>query len=97
MNRKTLVRLLADGMRYPQGKHRLWISKCFEITVLPDRVVELDEYEDFSEENSAHPRADRAKTPKKLKEMFHVGRTILRLEDGHVLEEAGSGWRDSRA
>ena len=43
MDRKLLIELFQDGMEYPAGKHRFWISRCFEITVRPDKIVHLDE------------------------------------------------------
>lgn len=83
MDRKKLVSLLQTGMAYPPGKHCFWIARCFEIHVRPDRVVELDEYESFSATGT--PDASR---------MFHVGRSVLHLKDGKVVEQAGGGWAE---
>ena len=96
MNRKTLIRLFQDGMRYPPGKHRVKVSKVFEITVHPDEVVELDEYEGFlAEENCGKRRIFRPRAEKVEPEMFHVGKSILDLRDGEVVEEPGGGWPES--
>ncbi len=96
MDRKLLVELFQNGMKYTPGKHRFWVSRCFEINVRHDHVVELDEYEGFGSEQ--HPDEKRlaplvvpAKSPKK-KKMFHVGRSVLNLRDGQVVEEPGNGW-----
>lgn len=85
MDRKKIVDLFQKGMQYPPGKHHFWFSRCFEITVRPDSVVELDEYEGFS--SKKEPRH-----PSKDKEMFHVGRSIVNLRDGQVTEQSGKGW-----
>ena len=82
MDRKKLVDLFRKGMQYPSGKHRFWISRCFEITVRSDSVIELDEYEGFSSDEQK--RAG--------EEMFHVGRSIVDPRDGQVIEESGQGW-----
>ena len=92
MDRKLLIGLLQDGMRYSAGKHRLWISRCFEITVRSDQVVELDEYESFAAEENLHPMSERVDGPKGSAKMFHVGKSILHLKDGQVVEKGGSGW-----
>ena len=93
MDRKMLIDLFKEGMIYPTGKHRFWISRCFEITVRPDKVVELDEYEGFSaEKNSEGPLKEKAPKGGKKDQMFHVGRSILHLEKGKVVEESGTGW-----
>ncbi len=83
MDRKKLVDLFRKGMQYPPGKHRFWISRYFEIHVKLDSTVELDEYEGFSSED--HKQAG--------KKMFHVGRSVLHLKDGTVIEQDGEGWR----
>ena len=94
MNRKELVNLFQKGMQYPPGRHRFWISRCFEITVRPDSVVELDEYEDFaSERRKKQSRKPSGATT--TKGMFHVGRSVLDLRDGQVKEEPGKGWERS--
>lgn len=95
MDRKKLVDLFQKGMQYPSGKHRFWVSRCFEINVRPDSVVELDEYESFSSE--AGPDLKSGKRRRQTdKEMFHVGRSMLDLRDGRVEEETGEGWSASR-
>ena len=94
MDRKILIQLLRDGMQCPPGRHRFWVSRCFEITVRPDkRVVELDEYESFATEDGSEPARRRSRASD-CKEMFHVGKSDLHLKDGQVLEESGGGWRD---
>ena len=96
MNRKELIRLFQKGMQYPPGKHHFWISRCFEITVRPDLVVELDEYEGFSSEKrrkNGPRRKDSGETT--TQGMFHVGRSILDLKDGQVTEEPSQGWERS--
>ncbi len=91
MDRKKLIDLFQKGMQYPNGRHRFWVSRCFEITVRPDSVVELDEYEGFSSE--AGPAMKSQKQRRQTdKEMFHVGRSVLHLQEGRVIEEAGQGW-----
>ena len=91
MDRKKLVDLFRKGMQYPPGKHRFWISKCFEINVRPDSVVELDEYEGFSSEKG--PMFKSFKRRRRTdKQMFHVGRSKLDLKDGQLIEQAGEGW-----
>ena len=95
MDRKMLVGLFQEGIQYSLGRHRLWISRCFEINVRPNQVVELDEYESFSAEKAVGSDRSRwvRKAPKKKQEMFHVGRSILDLKDGRVVEESGAGWK----
>ena len=93
MDRKLLIGLLQEGMAYSAGKHRLWISRCFEITVRPDRVVELDEYESFAAEENLHSKGSSENHPEACKKMFHVGTSILHLKDGQIVEKTGSGWR----
>ena len=95
MDRKKLVDLFQKGMQYPPGKHRFWVSRCFEINVRPDSVVELDEYESFSSE--AGPDLKSVKGRRQTdKEMFHVGRSRLDLQGGQVKEESGAGWGTGR-
>ena len=91
MDRKKLVDLLQKGLQYPPGKHRFWVSRCFEIHVRPDSVVELDEYEGFSSEGGPDLKSVRQRR-KTDKEMYHVGRSMLDLRDGQVIEESGQGW-----
>ena len=95
MDRKKLVDLFQKGMQYPPGKHRFWVSRCFEIHVRPDSVVELDEYEGFASE--VGPTLKSVKGRRQMdKEMFHVGRSRLNLRDGQVKEESGEGWKKGR-
>lgn len=94
MDRKLLVELFQDGMEYPPGKHRFWISRCFEITVRQNRVVELDEYEGFSADRKANRSIRRRAKNRRQEEMFHVGRSVLHLKDGRVVEETGAGWTE---
>lgn len=96
MDRKRLIELFRKGMEYPPGRHRFWISRCFEITVRADDVVELDEYEGFASEqgeDAGHRAPAQAGNPG---EMFHVGRSVLRLKDGEIEEEPGRGWKGRR-
>ncbi len=95
MDRKLLVDLLKDGMRYPPGRHRLLVKRCFDITVRPNQMVEVDEYENYATENSNGPRKAAGKTAK-VEEFFHVGRSIVSLKDGEVKEEPGRGWPSQR-
>lgn len=92
MDRKKLIDLFQKGMQYPPGKHRFWISRCFEITVRADWVVELDEYESFIAEKEAGLQRRQPRTPAGSRDMFHVGRSVLNLRDGGVTEEQGGGW-----
>ncbi len=94
MDRKRLIDLFQKGMQYPNGKHRFWISKCFEITVRPDAVVEMDEYEGFSSEVGPALKSQKGRRQTD-KEMFHVGKSVLDLRHGRVTEESGQGWSDT--
>lgn len=82
MDRKLLIELFQDGMKYSTGKHQFWITRRFDIKVRSDRVVEMDEYEGF----------DTDPAPEATK-MFHVGRSILHLKNGQVVEQPGKGWK----
>ncbi len=93
MDRKVLIDLLQDGMEYPPGKHRLWISRCFEITVRPDKIIELDEYEQFFAEQGSSGRKPAPAPRKKDREMFHVGKSVLDLRQGKITESSGAGWQ----
>lgn len=93
MNRKLLIKLLQDGLHYTQGRHRVWVSKCFEITVRPDRVVELDEYEGYTEE-SGIPASRKTAQAQGAPSMYHVGRSVIHLKDGRVVDETGAGWEE---
>ncbi len=83
MERKTLVRLFQNGMRYPTGSYCFWVQRCFEITVHPNHQVEIDEYESFCTEER----------PAQGSKRFHVGRSVLDKKAGQVAEHAGTGWR----
>ena len=92
MDRNKLIALFKQGMRYPLGTHRLWCCRCFEMTVRPEGVVEVDEYEGVSPSGKAldpprHPALQEA-----LRGMFHVGKSILHLKGGSILERTGQGW-----
>lgn len=93
MDRKSLIELFRKGMQYPTGKRRFWIARCFEITVRPDSVVEMDEYEGFSSDHDGVPEAEAHLAGRSSKEMFHVGRSVLHLKDGRVVDEEGQGWK----
>lgn len=96
MDRKVLVELFRKGMQYPPGKHRLWVRRCFEIRLRPDRMVEIDEYESFStKKRGADVSAQSQRAgPKDSRKMFHVGRSVLNLRDKQVVEENGTGWKE---
>ena len=94
MNRKELIGLFQRGMQYPPGKHRFWISRCFEITVHSDFLVELDEYEGFASEKN-RKQSFKPSGGTTTKGMFHVGRSVLDLGNGQVTEEPGEGWERS--
>jgi hypothetical protein len=93
MNRKLLIQLLQDGLHYTKGKHRVWVSKCFEITVRPDRIVELDEYEGYTEESGVSASRKRP-LAEEAPSMYHVGRSVIHLKDGRVVAETGTGWEE---
>ena len=88
MDRKKLIELFRNGMHYPLGKHRFWISRCFEIQVLPDSVVELDEFEGFSADGPLREGPGK---------MFHVGRSVIHLKENRVVEQRGEGWSSDGA
>ena len=91
MERKVLIGLIQGGMRFPVGRHLVWFSRCFEITVHPGRMVEVDEYEGLTEKDpKAGPRAGNGASASAR--MFHIGRSVLHLKRGWVREEAGVGW-----
>ncbi len=94
MDRKTLVRLFKNGMRYPQGSYRFWVQRSFEITVRSNNCVEIDEYESFAAEEGLHLRRLRQVVEKKpAGERFHVGRSILDQKASQVIEHSGTGWQ----
>ena len=93
MDRKLLIELFQDGMKYSPGKHRLWVSRCFEITVRPDKIVELDEYEGFAAQETCGSGSEIGTEIQGCKKMFHVGRSILHLKNGQVIEKTGVGWK----
>ncbi len=96
MNRKIIVELLQNGMRYPVGRHQFWVSRCFEITVHPNRVVEVDEFESYEEKNGVRFRNGTPASVKRRDRMFHIGRSIISMKNRKVVENApGSGWLDS--
>jgi hypothetical protein len=96
MDRKALIGLFQQGMRYPLGKHRLWFCRCFEVTVHPEGIVEVDEYEGAAPSGRRNPDGPRHPGLKEaLKGMFHVGRSLLQLPGGRVLEQTGQGWNGS--
>lgn len=91
MDRQMMVNLIRNRVvENPRGKTRFWLVRCFEITVRADRVVEVDEYEAYEVcegkngiEACNGPRADY----RSLAGMFHVGRSVIHLNDGRVVEE----------
>lgn len=91
MDRQMVVNLIRNRMvECPKGRTRVWVTRCFEITVRPGRMVEVDEYEacEVCEGKSGvqacnGPRADF----KSLDGVFHVGRSVISLNDGRVVEE----------
>ncbi len=93
MDRKVLIELLRNGMKYPIGKHQLWISRCFEITVRPNKVVEVDEYETYDERNGLSVKSGKRAGAHNRAGMYHVGRSVLLPKDKRVIKEAaGAGW-----
>jgi hypothetical protein len=92
LSRETLIALLKRGMEYPAGKHRLWVSRCFEITVDLNQKVNVDEYEEFTTELGLCTKQERPNQTKKGRQMYHVGRSVLNLKGGKVIEERGEGW-----
>lgn len=97
MDRKSLIELFRRGMNYPPGRHRFWISRCFEVIVRPDSVVELDEYEGFATQDGKAKDGMEPPHTGQPNGMFHVGHSVLNLRDGSVIEEAGRGWGSSPA
>ena len=100
MDREKIIELFRTGMHYPPGKRRFWLSRCFEITVREDSVVEIDEHEGFSTEDSPGEASLREGSPPRRSSktgMFHVGRSILDLKDGKVVEQSGLGWNENPA
>lgn len=93
MDRKSLIELFRNGMQYPTGKRRFWIARCFEITVRSDSVVEMDEYEGFSSDPEGISDGDSPSLSVGSNDMFHVGRSILHLKEGRVVDEEGRGWK----
>ena len=81
MDRKLLIELFQNGMRYSTGKHQFFITRRFDIKVRSNKVVEMDEYEGFNTDLKAEQK------------MFHVGRSILHLKNGQVIEQSGKGWK----
>ena len=98
MDRKRLIDLFRRGMQYPPGKRSFWVSRCFEIVVREDSVVEMDEYEGFSTEDGTDGESSgevsSSKKGSSKSGMFHVGRSILDLKDGKVVEQDGMGWKE---
>ncbi len=85
MNRKLLIDLLHSGMKYAIGKHQIWISRCFVLTVRPNQVVEVDEYEAYDEKKEPHAKDRNG--------MYHIGRSVISTKEKRVIEEvAGKGW-----
>lgn len=91
MDRQMVVNLIRNEVvECPRGKSRLWVVRCFEITARPDEpVVEVDEYEAYEvyeEDDEAHDACCRPSR------MFHVGRSVIHVEQKRVIEEpAGKG------
>ncbi len=81
MDRKLLIELFQNGMKYSTGKHQFCVTRRFDIKVRSDKVVEMDEYEGFDTDSEA------------ARKMFHVGRSILHLKNGEVFEQPGKGWK----
>ena len=92
MDKKLLIELLQDGMKYPPGKHQVWVSRCFELNVRTDQVVELDEYEAIDAGDGLGTKQQGVRKRQDRPEMFHVGRSVLRLREGLVTEQPGAGW-----
>ena len=92
MNRKNLIELFRKGMNYPLGQHHFLISRFFEITVRPNLMVELDEYEGFVGHGGSSQDSSKPGQQDRLADMYHVGRSVLDLKSGRVTEEQGKGW-----
>ncbi len=92
MDRQMVVNLIRNRMvECPKGKSRLWVTRCFEITVHSGEVVEVDEYEACEVCEGGNgikacngPHADF----RSLAGMFHVGRSVIYLREKRVVEEA---------
>ena len=93
MDRKTIVELLRNGMKYSIGRHQLWVSRCFEITVHPNKVIDVDEFESYDEKNGLKFRNGTVPEAKRRDRMYHVGRSVISLKDRQVIDTVpGSGW-----
>ncbi len=97
MDRTVVVELLRNGtMKYSVGRHQLWVSRCFEITVHTNKLIEVDEFEAYDEKNGMKFRNGTVPDGKRHDRMYHVGRSILSLKDRQVIDTVpGSGWVNS--
>ncbi len=92
MDRKMVVDLIRNKMvQCPMGRQRIWLTRCFEITVRSDQVAEVDEYETYGNGNGAEVRNGKSGGAKNRAGMLHVGRSIVSLKDGRVIEEGKRG------
>lgn len=92
MDRALVVDLLKNGILCsPRKKYRIWMSRCFEISVRSGRMVEVNEYEGYAEENGAKSRRLEISDPKAPEKMYHVGRSVILPKSGKVIEERGNG------
>lgn len=90
MNRRVLTELFRQGMRYPPGRRRLWVIQCFEIAVQPGEVVAIDEYAGSAIEDGETPMQPPRPGEASGCQMLHVGRSILHLTEGRVIEKPGA-------
>lgn len=103
MDRQMVVNLIRNEVvECPKGKSRLWAFRCFEITARPDEaVVEVDEYEAYEVcegEEEGRDGNGRCPGPGSPARMYHVGRSVILLEEKRVVEElAAKGWLEASA
>jgi len=89
MDREMVVNLIRNRVvECPKGKSRLWVVRCFEITVRSVDVVEVDEYEACEVGDEAPSDNGRNADPKSRAGMHHAGRSVIYLKEKRVVEEA---------
>lgn len=92
MDRQMVVNLIRNEVvECPQGKSKLWVVRCFEITAHPGKpAVTVDEYEVCEVCEDGDGERDGCCSPAR---MYHVGRSVIHLEDKRVVEEpVRRGW-----
>ncbi len=75
MDKDLLIQLLQNGLEYPVGKFNLWSTKRFDITVRPDQIIELEEYQ-------THTTDSRAKS----KDWHRTMHVLLHPDEGWVVK-----------